>query len=875
MSKFLSQFKDPLIVLLLGSAFASIALGHLDDAISIAVAVTIVITVAFIQEYQSEKSLEALQKLVPPTCHAIRNGTTCDLLAEELVPGDIILVQVGDRIPADGRLLTATDLTVDESSLTGETHPSEKHISAITDAEHQPVADRRNLVYMGTLVTSGRAKAVVYGTGRHSEFGAVFDVMQDVEERKTPLQTRMDGLGKQLSLFSFAVIGGIVVLGAIQGRPLLKMFQIGVSLAVAAIPEGLPICVTVTLALGVMRMAKKHAILKKLPAVEALGCTNVICADKTGTLTQNQMTIREVYVPNEAAIGKVSGLGYKADGSITMRGNTPVTLTSHPQIAHLFTSAVLCSNAIVDEEGILLGQPTEGALVAAASKVISVHETRLEYIRMKEVPFTSETKIMSVCVETIITKKMMWCVKGSLEAIEPKCLYFMNESGETEDLGNIDRRQIYEVAMNMANRGLRVLAIAWGDSMDNGLVLGGIVGMTDPLRESAPSAVARLFSSGVRTIMVTGDAEVTALAIAEELGICNELARESMSGSQVDKYSIAELTIEIDRVAVFYRTCPRHKLKIVQALQMAGNVVAMTGDGVNDAPALKAADIGIAMGTSTDVSKEAADMILVDDNFGTIICAMEEGKSIFHNIKNFLRFQLSTSIAALSLITLSTVFDLPNPLNAMQILWINIIMDGPPAQSLGVEPVDPDVMQEPPRSRETPIITPALIKRVGFSALNIVVGTLFVFYMELENDPESGGAYIVTKRDRTMSFTTFVCFDMFNALNCRSMTKSVWSIGWTSNKAFVWSVSASLIGQLLVIYFPPLQSAFQTESLTLLDILYILCISSSVFIVDELRKLHARRPLLRQGSIRRASSHLRKRRQSDNNAEYSAVDQVV
>ena len=821
----------------MASAAVSVLMGHLDDAVSIAVAVTIVVSVAFVQEYRSEKSLEELNKLVPPVCHCLRDNSVADLLAKELVPGDIILINVGDRIPADCRLIEAVDLEVDESSLTGETHAVCKHILPIPDAHEHPIAERRNLIYMGTLVTAGRGRAVVFGTGKHSEFGAVFEVMQSVEERKTPLQHRMDTLGKQVSIFSFAVIGIIVLLGLLQGRQIVKMFQIGVSLAVAAIPEGLPICVTVTLALGVMRMAKKHAILKKLPAVEALGCTNIVCVDKTGTITQNEMTVCELYAPFESVTAEVSGLGYGYNGEVTIR-NEIVTQYSHPHIYNALLSASLCSNAKVHDKQ-LIGQPTEGALVVCAMKLGITNDILGKYERVAEVPFSSEKKWMATCCESKLQSKKMWCVKGMVEAVVPRCDKLENNTGQLKPLCSTDREHVLAQSTIMASRGLRVLAIAYGDSMDEGLVLGGIVGIFDPPRQGAAAAISRLAASGVRTVMLTGDSKDTAVAIGERLGIFTDEVDGTLSGTQVDAMSLPELEAKVVTTSIFYRTCPRHKLKIVQAYQEANYVVAMTGDGVNDAPALKAADIGIAMGTSTDVSKEAADMILVDDNFATIICAMEEGKSIFHNIKNFLRFQLSTSVAALSLITLSTLFDLPNPLNAMQILWINIIMDGPPAQSLGVEPVDPDVMRENPRSKDSPIITTALIKRVIVSAANIVSGTLFVFYQELERGND--GEYIVTRRDRTVSFTTFVLFDMFNALSCRSDTKSVFDLGLFKNKAFVLAVSGSLIGQLLVIYFPPLQNVFQTEQLSLYDLMYILIIASSVFVVDECRKYHLKK----------------------------------
>jgi Ca2+-transporting ATPase len=802
--KFIGQFKDPLIMLLMASGAVSIIMGHTDDAISIAVAITIVVTVAFVQEYRSEKTLEALKELVPPRCHAVREGNIVEIFAKELVPGDIIVFNMGDRIPADARLLEAIDLEIDESNLTGETLPVCKHTALIENSHLHPIAARKNIVYMGTLVRSGRGRAVVYGTGSKTEFGLVFETLHEVEERKTPLQVSMDQLGKHLSIFSIGIISVIVLIGIFQGKGFLTMLQIGVSLAVAAIPEGLPICVTVTLAFGVMKMAKRHAILKKLPAVEALGCINVVCVDKTGTITTNKMEVIEIFVPFESVYAEVKGVGTnnktktgiagsnKADAHVTIRGE-PVQETSHPHLYHCLLTGALCNNAaIVDGE--IIGQATEGAVLMCAEKVgITKEIITSQYNRVSEVPFSSDKKWMAVCCEHHGFRK--WYLKGMTEAILARCDKIKDNCGRLKDMCASDRERIQVEAHAMASRGLRVLSMAFGEHSDHGMVFAGLVGISDPPRAEVEKSIAQLDASGVRTVMLTGDSKETAIAIATKVGIisANELANGGIeshvvSGNELEAMDIMQLEKRVIHTSVFYRTCPRHKLKIVRAFQQAGLQVAMTGDGVNDAPALKAADIGIAMGTSgTDVSKEASDMILLDDNFNTILYAMEEGKSIYHNIKHFLRFQLSTSISALCLIAISTLFNLPSPLNAMQILWINIIMDGPPAQSLGVEPVDKDVMKEGPREKNADIITRQMIKRILTSACFIVCGTMYVFYNELAIDGS------INKRDRTMSFTTFVMFDMFNALSCRSDDKSVFEIGILSNKFFAYAVGASLV----------------------------------------------------------------------------------
>lgn len=872
-AKFANQFKDPLIMLLMGSGLVSVAMGHTDDAISIAVAITIVVTVAFVQEYRSEKTLEALKKLVPPHCKALREGNVVDMLAKELVPGDIVVVDVGDRVPADARLIEAVDLEVDESNLTGENAPVSKITSTIADSHLNPVAERKNVIYMGTLVRAGRGRAVVIGTGSRTEFGQVFDVVNNVEEQKTPLQHSMDTLGKHLSMFSLAVIAVIVFIGAMQQKGVLTMLQIGVSLAVAAIPEGLPICVTVTLAFGVMKMAKRQAIVKKLPAVEALGCVNVVCVDKTGTITTNQMEVIEIFVPFESVNAIVNGIGERrqlcgsgfesemerAMPTVTMRSD-PVTEASHPHIYHCLLSGALCNNATIVGLDVL-GQATDGAILLCAQKVGIVPAVIQQFRRVSEVPFSSEKKWMAVCCKSSSESFPRWHLKGMTEAILSRCDKIEDNCGREKEMTPGDREHIYMASQQMAERGLRVLALSFGEHSDRGMVFAGLVGISDPPRPEVEKSVQELSLIGVKTIMLTGDSKETAIAIATKVGIVSKtnfggvdsdeetsklLDEFVISGQELDIMDMIQLEQRILKTCVFYRTSPHHKLKIVRALQAAGLMVAMTGDGVNDAPALKAADIGIAMGTSgTDVSKEAADMILLDDKFDTILCAMEEGKSIYHNIKHFLRFQLSTSISALCLIAFSTLFNLPSPLNAMQILWINIIMDGPPAQSLGVEPVDHDVMKEGPRSKDANIITRIMIRRVLTSACFIVCGTLYVFWVELSADGT------ISKRDRTMSFTTFVMFDMFNALSCRSDNKSIFEIGLFSNTYFVYAVGASLLGQIMVIYFPPLQVTFQTEALSLSDLAYVTCIASSVLVFDELRKLWQVRK--GRGALRSAS----------------------
>ncbi|RWS02190.1 Calcium-transporting ATPase type 2C member 1-like protein [Dinothrombium tinctorium] len=833
--KYIEQFKNPLILLLLGSSFVSICMQQFDDAISIAVAIIIVVSVAFIQEYRSEKSLEELNKLVPPTCHCLREGNVQTFLARNLVPGDIVLLTMGDRVPADLRLIDAIDLSIDESSFTGETEPSVKTSQQIPASKSNGIESKKNIAFMGTLVRCGHGRGVVIGTGEFSEFGSVYKMMAAEESPKTPLQKSMDSLGKQLSMYSFAIIFFIMALGWFQGRHILEMFNIGVSLAVAAIPEGLPIVVTVTLALGVMRMAKRKAIVKKLPTVETLGCVNVICSDKTGTLTKNEMTVTSL-ITSELYQAEFTGVGYDAKGHCMLLDEGKDYKQQMDSIKLVLEVGCVCNNADIIE-GQLRGQPTEGALITAALKV-NLSDVREKYIRLQEYPFSSEQKIMAVrCLVRSQMNEERFFVKGAIEKVLNYCTHYSSNK-ELVPI-NLDRKSQYiKEAQFMGRKGLRVLAMAYGSKLEE-MVFVGMVGMLDPPRPGTAESVRTLHGSGIKIKMLTGDSEETACAIAARLGLY-AYGSTAVSGDEIDNMSEEALILKLPNVSVFYRVGPRHKLKIVKALQSSGCVVGMTGDGVNDGVALKKADIGIAMGkVGTDVCKEAADMILIDDDFYTIMGAIEEGKGIFYNIRNFVTFQLSTSIAALSLIAFATMIKIPNPLNAMQILWINIIMDGPPAQSLGVEPVDHDVLKQPPRNVKEPMITKDLIFNVLLSAGIIISGTLFIFKTEMSDN-------MVTPRDTTMTFTCFVFFDMFNSLSCRSQIKSVFTIGLLSNKPFLFSVIGSIIGQMLVIYAPPLQKIFVTEALTLQDLLFLTAISSSVFIVSELKKFVYRQALKRQ-----------------------------
>ncbi|KAI6145440.1 hypothetical protein BKA82DRAFT_995541 [Pisolithus tinctorius] len=871
-------YESPLILLLCASAMISAFMGNIDDAISITVAVAIVLTVGFVQEQRSEKSLEALNKLVPHHCHVIRDEREVHILANDLVPGDIVKLATGDRVPADIRIMSAVDLEIDESSLTGETTPrlkssypcDWKNTDSFGDSaedvgngadkrESVSLAERSCIAYMGTLVRNGRGRGIVIATGTETEFGVIFSMMQDVEEKRTPLQLNMDELAKKLSMLSFGIIGVICLIGVWQHRPWLDMFTIGVSLAVAAIPEGLPIVTTVTLALGVLRMARRKAIVKRLHSVEALGSVSVICSDKTGTLTKNEQTVTEIYV---------------VDDHVHLDSVVP-SLQPSPAVRKTLEIGSICNNASLsrDEHGVYVGQSTDVALLNVLS-TFNLHDQRHTFTRHSERPFNSEHKYMAVSgVHTQsayhgvhLRERETYYMKGSIDAVLDRCRFYYVSEGSTPPLDANTRNIILMKAQSTASRGLRVLAMAYGyGSMDStkadagsslhnsrapsslpttrppspdgekaNLIFVGFQAMLDPPRKGVKDAIGLLQSGGVQVVMITGDAKETALAIAQDLGLRvglahGQLDRYCLTGKDIDMMSKSQLVERVGSISVFARTTPRHKMAIVEAFQSRGAVVAMTGDGVNDAPALKMADIGVSMGKSgTDVAKEAADMILVDDNFSTILPAVEEGKSIFHNIQNFLSFQLSTAAAALSLITLSMVFGYSNPLNAMQILFINILMDGPPSQSLGVDPVDPAVMRKLPRKKNEPILTRRLLYRVIFSASTIVMGTLFVYFKALGDEQ-------VSRREQTMTFTCFVFLDLVSAVQNRGL-----GCGLFQNRMLLSTVSISLLVQLALVYVPFMQAIFQTEALGRGDMTTLLLLAASAFVLHEGRRRYER-----------------------------------
>lgn len=833
--KFLMSFvEDRLILLLIGSAVLSFAIGQIDDAVSISLAILIVVTVGFIQEYRSEKSLEALNKLVPTKCHLIRYGRESNTLASELVPGDLVRFKIGDRIPADVRIIEAVDLSIDESNLTGETEPLHKDAQTIDPEEYDnrnvPVSERSCIAYMGTLVKEGHGKGIVIGTGTNTSYGAIFEMVNSIEKPKTPLQETMDRLGTELSYISFFIIAIISIVGIIRGNSLLMMFQVSVSLAVAAIPEGLPIIVTVTLALGVLRMTKQNAIVRRLPSVETLGSVNVICTDKTGTLTTNHMTVSKLFCLDSSGTYE-NAISPEEDSEFEVHDNDG---------KETLTIANICNNAKYSEEhNLYIGNPTDVALIEVLTK-FGIPDQRDSHEKMEELSFNSKRKYMAIKSSKESGEHVLY-IKGAFERILDKSSYYLDKAGEVREFDEHSKEMVLEAAHSCASDGLRTIACAFkptdsdnviSEDDINGLTFTGLFGLADPPRPNVKASIEKLHRGGVHIIMITGDSVNTAVSIAEKIGLSVQDRESSvMTGDKVSELTEDELSKVIDKVNIFARATPENKLNIVKALRKRGDIVAMTGDGVNDAPALKLADIGIAMGISgTDVAKEVSDMILTDDDFSSILTAIEEGKGIFNNIRNFLTFQLSISVATLSLIAITTIAKLPAPLNPMQILWINIIMDGPPAQSLGVEPVDSDVMDKPPRSREERILNMNILLRLLYLAICILVGTFYIFLKGMDENQQT------TSKDITMTFTGFVFFAIFNAVACRHTTKSIFQIGLFSNRIFNIAILLSVCGQMCAVYIPFFQHIFKTENLGFYDLLTLVLVSSSVLIVDEIRK---------------------------------------
>ncbi|AKB41216.1 calcium-transporting P-type ATPase, PMR1-type [Methanosarcina mazei] len=833
---FLSQFKSFLILILIVAALFSAFLGELVDALVILFTVFLAGVLGFVQEYRAEESIKLLKSLTSPEALVVRDGKEVKVPSSLLVPGDILILQAGDRIPADARLLEAQSLKIDESSLTGESVPVEKSIKILLPETPQP--DRKNMAYTGTSVTYGRGKAVITATGMSTAFGKLAGLLGEIERERTPLQEKLDQFGRWLGAATLIVVAFVAVLGIFKGFDPFEMFLWGVALAVAAIPEALPAVVTVGLALGVRRMVKRHALVRKLPSVETLGSTNIICTDKTGTLTQNKMTVEKVYV--NGTMLSVTGNGYEPVGDFFKEGQ-PVSEDIH--LHKLLVTGALCNDAgLVEEEGIgdIIGDPTEGALVvAAAKKGIWRPDLELGHRRIGEVPFSSERKMMTTLNAS--EEGLYAYSKGAPEVILGCCTKIFL-GGQEKELTPEIRKEILDTVNEMANQTLRVMGFAYRQVPENivpenaerEMVFAGLMGMRDPPREEVKVAIATCTDAGIRTVMITGDHKTTAFAIAREIGIYRE-GDLVLTGTELDALGDKEFEDMVEKVSVYARVYPEHKLKVVNALKKKGYIVAMTGDGVNDAPALKAADMGIAMGiTGTEVSKEASSMILTDDNFASIVSAVEEGRNILKNIKNFIAYGLTCHIGVVLIVLVGVLAWQILPVIAVQILWINLITDGLPPMALSLEAPDRGLMKQKPRkSTEGLVSRRMLIASLGLGAL-IAVQSLGVLSWALEEG-------MPLPKIQTLIFTLVVISLMFNAFNWRSDRLSVFSLGIFTNRPLIYAILSTVLLQLAAIYVPVLQTAFRTVPLSLSDWGMIIPLASTTLIVMEVVKYLERR----------------------------------
>ncbi|MBD7967841.1 calcium-translocating P-type ATPase, SERCA-type [Paenibacillus gallinarum] len=828
---FLNQFKDFMVLVLVGATLVSGLLGEYLDAITIIAIILLNGILGFVQEFKAERSLSALKKLSAPTSKVLRDGKVEQIPAKNLVPGDIILLESGDRVPADIRFIMTSNCDVEESALTGESVPVNKH-SKIIEQDDLPLGDLKNVGFMGTMVTRGTAKGIVIRTGMDTEMGKIADLIQNTEAQETPLQHRLEQLGKILIIVSLVLTVLVVVAGILHGQPAVGMFLAGVSLAVAAIPEGLPAIVTIALALGVQRMIKRKAIVRKLPSVETLGSASVICSDKTGTLTQNKMTVTDVWQGGRQL--KVTGEGYKPVGHITLRDHV-IDLKNDQSLRRLLQVSSLCNNALIEEvsvqetrnkksneetEWILKGDPTEGALVTLASKLgMSPQSLSGLYERVEEFPFDSERKLMSVLMKHQGGRLIF--TKGAPDVLIKECAYILWDDKVIPFTSAI-RQQVVQANERMASSALRVLGMAYREvrpeeqvedecKAESQLVFVGLAGMIDPPRKEARDAIATCRRAGIKTVMITGDHSLTAEAIAHQLGILPR-GGKVMTGQQLSQFSDEDLDKEVDQIYVYARVSPEHKLRIVKSLQRKGHVVAMTGDGVNDAPAIKAADIGIAMGiTGTDVTKEASALILSDDNFSTIVAAIEEGRNIYENIRKFIRYLLASNVGEILTMFFAMMAGLPLPLLPIQILWVNLVTDGLPAMALGVDQAEKDLMEHKPRSAKENIFA----RRLGWKIISrgVLIGlcTLAAFWITLRIDPHNP-AHLV--KAQSVAFATLVMAQLIHVFDCRS-SRSIFHRNPLQNKYLVLAVISSVVLLLGVMYTPQLQPIFKTTALDL------------------------------------------------------------
>ena len=819
---FISQFKDVLIIILVISTLLSVFMGEFTEAVAILLIIMLNAIMGFVQEYRTEKTLDALKNMAAPTARTVRAGVQRVVPASQVVPGDVIMLEAGDRVPADAHLLGDAVMQADESLLTGESLPVGKHAGGT--------------VYMGTMITKGHARALVYATGMSSEMGRIAGMLGSIEEEQTPLQKRLEQLGKYIAIGCLAICAVVSMTGILRGEPVFNMIVTGISLAVAAVPEGLPAIVTISLALGVSRMLKRNALIRKLTSVETLGCASVICSDKTGTLTENRMTVREIYTPGRVI--EVTGSGTQTNGDFICNG-VKVAPASLGDARLALEIGMCCNNAQLKTEargGLLsrgkkkitgiTGDPTEAAMLVAGEKAgIAERDIATRFRRVAELPFDSERKCMSVTVLAKNGGRRLF-VKGAPDVMLKKCAY-ISLGGVKQPLSDAKRREILVANDNMAGRALRVLALAYRDDpplsqrpeeLERDLTFSGLEGMMDPPRPEACEAVRKCRRAGIKVVMITGDHERTAAAVAKELGIL-KTGDDVITGAQLEKMSDAELMRRAPHTSVYARVSPGHKLRIVRSYKRCGNVVAMTGDGVNDAPAVKEADIGVSMGrTGTDVTKEASSIILLDDNFASMVSAVEEGRVIYSNIRKFIRYMLSCNIGEVLTMFLGMLFGMPVVLLPIQILWVNLVTDGLPAIALSLEPPDDDVMDKPPRGVDESIFSGGLLGTMLLRGFIIGLSTLGVFISVLKF---SG----VLVDARTAAFLTLVLVQLIHVFECKSETKSLVHIKIFSNIQLVFASLISFVMMLAVICLPSLRPIFSTSMLSLGEVMRVIAYS--------------------------------------------------
>ncbi|MBT4823684.1 calcium-translocating P-type ATPase, SERCA-type [Candidatus Woesearchaeota archaeon] len=823
-----SQFKGLLIYILFGAVVISALLGEWVDAIVILLILIINGVVGFIQEYKAEKSIEALQRLASLHAKVIRDGKQIIIDVKDVVPGDVVLIETGDKIPADSRIIEATHFETQEASLTGESLPVKKGLGVLK--EDAPLSSRSNMVFSGTVVTHGHAKALVVATGMQTEIGHIAKMVQGQGQKKTPLQKKLAVFSKKLGIGAIALCLVVFIVAAIRWGNPLEMFITALALAVAAIPEGLPIVVTIALALGTKRMLKKNALMRRLSSVETLGSVTVICSDKTGTFTKNEMTVKKIFVNNKVI--EVTGSGYKAFGDF-LHNNKKIDPKA---LKLLLMAGVLNNNSNFDKEKVI-GDPTEACLLVSAKKAgLNINQINKKYPRVDEIEFTSERKFMTTIHKT--GKKRVVFMKGAPDVVIKKCNRIII-NGKIKKLTLAQKDKLLEMNKEFASQALRVLSFAYKDKGHHSkdeeqLVFIGLQAMIDPPREEVKGAVARCNQAGIRVVMITGDGQDTAIAIAEDVGIRGKC----VTGADIDKLNLVQ---EANNISIYARVNPAHKMQIIEALQKRNHIVAMTGDGVNDAPALKKADIGIAMGiTGTDVSKESADMVLVDDNFSSIVNAIEEGRTIFDNIRKFIIYLLSSNLGEVLTLFVGIILGLPLPLIALQILWINIATDGLPALALGVEGAEEEIMKRKPRNPKNRLVNLSAASYMLFLGLIMAIGTLGMFYFYLVKNGWQFGEFL--SRDSALyvyatsiAFTTLMMFQMFNVINCKTLKESVFKKGLLSN---VWLLVAIVISVLLqfIVLYTPLSKVFHTTAIGLFDWILIIVVTSSVLWFGELFK---------------------------------------